>query len=80
MFFCIRFSCAKLTRKDRAHSTLLASACKIDPQESFDRNDLYTAMDASSGHWCDLKKGTATGAFQEPVNLVLYDHTRVSDP
>jgi len=77
VFSRLLFPCAKLALKDRARGTLLASACGLCPEESFDEDDLYTAMDAITGHWCALEKGLAAGAFKEPVSLVLYDLTSV---
>ncbi len=46
------FPCAKPALKDQACGTLLASACGLCPEESFDEDDLYAAMDAITGHWC----------------------------
>ena len=77
VFSRLLFPCAKLALKDQARGTLLASACGLSPEESFDEDDLYAAMDAITGHWCALEKGLAAGAFKEPVSLVLYDLTSV---
>lgn len=77
VFSRLLFPCSKLALKDQAHGTLLASACGLSPEESFDEDDLYSAMDAITGHWCALEKGLAAGAFKEPVSLVLYDLTSV---
>jgi hypothetical protein len=77
VFSRLLFPCAKLALKDHACGTLLASACGLSPEESFDEDDLYAAMDAITGHWCALEKGLAAGAFKEPVSLVLYDLTSV---
>lgn len=77
VFSRLLFPCAKLALKDQAQGTLLASACGLSPEESFDEDDLYAAMDAITGHWCALEKGLAAGAFTEPVSLVLYDLTSV---
>jgi len=77
VFSRLLFPCAKLALKERARGTLLASACGLDPDESFDEDDLYAAMDSITGHWCALEKGLAAGAFKEPVSLVLYDLTSV---
>ena len=77
VFSRLLFPCAKLALKDQACGTLLASACGLSPEESFDEDDLYAAMDAITGHWCALEKGLAAGAFKEPVSLVLYDLTSV---
>jgi hypothetical protein len=77
VFSRLLFPCAKLALKDQAKGTLLASACGLSPDESFDEDDLYEAMDSITGHWCALEKGLAAGAFKEPVSLVLYDLTSV---
>jgi len=77
VFSRLLFPCAKLALKDQARGTLLASACGLSPDESFDEDDLYEAMDSLTGHWCALEKGLAAGAFKEPVSLVLYDLTSV---
>jgi len=77
VFSRLLFPCAKLALKDRARGTLLASACGLDPHESFDEDDLYQAMDSLTGHWCALEKSLAAGAFKQPVSLVLYDLTSV---
>ena len=77
VFSRLLFPCAKLALKDQACGTLLSSACGLSPEESFDEDDLYAAMDAITGHWCALEKGLAAGAFKEPVSLVLYDLTSV---
>jgi hypothetical protein len=77
VFSRLLFPCAKLALKDQARGTLLASACGLSPEESFDEDDLYAAMDSITGHWCALEKGLAAGAFKEPVSLVLYDLTSV---
>ena len=77
VFSRLLFPCAKLALKDHARGTLLASACGLAPEENFDEDDLYAAMDSITGHWCALEKGLAAGAFEEPVSLVLYDLTSV---
>lgn len=77
VFSRLLFPCAKLALKDRARGTLLASACGLDPDENFDEDDLYQAMDSLTGHWCALEKSLAAGAFKQPVSLVLYDLTSV---
>lgn len=77
VFSRLLFPCSKLALKDQARGTLLASACGLCPEESFDEDDLYAAMDAITGQWCALEKGLAAGAFTEPVSLVLYDLTSV---
>lgn len=77
IFSRLLFPCAKLALKDHARSTLLASACGLSPDESFDEDDLYQAMNALTGHWCALEKAMAADAFKKPVSLVLYDLTSV---
>lgn len=77
VFSRLLFPCAKLALKDQARGTLLASACGLSPDEEFDEDDLYQAMDTLTGHWCALEKGLAAGAFKEPVSLVFYDLTSV---
>lgn len=77
VFSRLLFPCAKLALKDQARGTLLPSACGLPPEERFDEDDLYEAMDSITGHWCALEKGLARGAFKEPVSLVLYDLTSV---
>jgi hypothetical protein len=77
VFSRLLFPCAKLALKDQARGTLLASACGLSADEKFDEDDLYSAMDTITGHWCALEKGLAAGAFDQPVSLVLYDLTSV---
>ena len=61
VFSRLLFPCAKLALKDQARGTLLASACGLSPEESFDEDDLYAAMDTITGNWCALEKGLAAG-------------------
>ena len=68
---------SKLALKSRARGSLLAPACGLPKDESFDEDDLYDALDALSGHWCSLEKKLAKNAFQSPVSLVLYDLTSI---
>jgi len=77
IFSRLLFPCAKLALKERAAGTLLARACGLQADESFDEDDLYEAMDALTGQWCALEKGLAGETFQEPLSLVLYDLTSV---
>jgi transposase len=77
VFSRLLFPCAKLALKERAAGSLLAAACGLASEESFDEDDLYAAMDSLTGHWCALEKGLANEAFKEPVSLVLYDLTSV---
>lgn len=71
------FPCAKLSLAHQADGTWLAQACGLDPQESFDEDDLYEAMDQLNGHWVHLEKQLYQRAFPQDVRLVLYDLTSV---
>ena len=71
------FPCAKLSLAHQAHGTWLARACGLDPKESFNEDDLYTAMDQLNGHWVSLEKQLYQRAFPQAVRLVLYDLTSV---
>ena len=77
IFSRLLFPCAKLALRERAAGTLLAQACGLPADESFEEDELYAAMDALTGHWCALEKGLAQEAFKEPISLVLYDLTSV---
>jgi hypothetical protein len=77
IFSRLLFPCAKLALQERATGSLLARACGLSAEESFDEDDLYGAMDALTGHWCTLEKGLAGETFKEPISLVLYDLTSV---
>ena len=77
VFSRLLFPCAKLALKQQARGTLLASACGLSPDETFDEDDLYAAMDTITGNWCALEKGLAAGTFPQPVSLILYDLTSV---
>jgi transposase len=70
------FPCAKLSLAARARGTWLAQACGLHPKESFNEDDLYTAMDQLNGQWVRLEKQLYQRAFQS-VRLVLYDLTSV---
>jgi len=71
------FPCAKLSLAAQAQGTWLAQACGLDPHESFDEDDLYTAMDQLNGQWVRLEKQLYQRAFPQAVRLVLYDLTSV---
>src|SRR6266516_3365609 len=73
----LRFPCAKLSLAHQAQGTWLAQACGLDPAESFNEDDLYTAMDQLNGHWVSLEKQLYQRAFPQAVRLVLYDLTSV---
>lgn len=69
------FPCAKLSLKVQAQGTWLPAACALDPEESFDEDDLYDAMDQMTGHWVKLEKDLYGQAFPAGVRLTLYDLT-----
>ena len=71
------FPCAKLSLGIQAQGTWLAQACGLDPNESFDEDDIYGAMDQLNGQWVGLEKGLYQRAFPQSVRLVLYDLTSV---
>lgn len=71
------FPCAKLSLAHQAQGTWLAQACGLDPTESFNEDDLYSAMDQLNGHWVSLEKQLYQRAFPQAVRLVLYDLTSV---
>jgi len=71
------FPCAKLSLSHQAQGTWLAQACGLAPTESFNEDDLYSAMDQLNGHWVSLEKQLHQQAFPQAVRLVLYDLTSV---
>lgn len=71
------FPCAKLSLTQKAEGTWLAQACGLDPNESFDEDDIYSAMDQLTGHWVSFEKQLYQRAFPQSVRLVLYDLTSV---
>lgn len=71
------FPCAKLSLCAQAQGTWLAQACGLDADESFDEDDIYTAMDQLNGQWVRLEKQLYQLAFPHSVRLVLYDLTSV---
>jgi transposase len=71
------FPCAKLSLAQKAQGTWLAQACSLEAKESFDEDDIYTAMDQLNGHWVQLEKQLYQRAFPQSVRLVLYDLTSV---
>ena len=71
------FPCAKLSLAAQARGTWLAQACGLDPKESFDEDDIYTAMDQLNGRWVNLEKQLYQQAFPQSVRMVLYDLTSV---
>ena len=71
------FPCAKLSLAHKAQGTWLAQACGLEASESFNEDDIYTAMDQLNGHWVSLEKQLYQRAFPQSVRLVLYDLTSV---
>jgi transposase len=71
------FPCAKLSLAQKAQGTWLAQACGLEANESFNEDDIYTAMDQLNGHWVNLEKQLYQRAFPQSVRLVLYDLTSV---
>lgn len=71
------FPCAKLSLTAQAQGTWLAQACGLDPDETFDEDDIYGAMDQLNGQWVGLEKALYQRAFPQSVRLVLYDLTSV---
>ena len=71
------FPCAKLSLAQKAQGTWLAQACGLEAKESFNEDDIYTAMDQLTGHWVGLEKQLYQRAFPQAVRLVLYDLTSV---
>jgi len=69
------FPSAKLSLKVQAQGTWLPGACGLDPQEDFDEDDLYEAMDRMNGHWVKLEKALYGQAFPNGLQLTLYDLT-----
>lgn len=71
------FPCSKLSLAQKAQGTWLAEACGLDPEESFDKEDIYNAMDLLNGQWVSMEKRLYAQAFPQAVRLVLYDLTSV---
>lgn len=71
------FPSSKFALIDQAEGTLLAKACGLNSEETFDEDDLYEAMDALNGEWVATEKALYAKAFQTSVQLVLYDLTSV---
>ena len=71
------FPCAKLSLAQKAQGLGLAQACGLEAKESFNEDDIYTAMDQLTGHWVGLEKQLYQRAFPQAVRLVLYDLTSV---
>jgi transposase len=77
VFSRLLFPCAKLALADHARGTVLAAACGLPASESFDEDDLYTAMDQLTGRWSPLVRGLYQKAFPDKVRIALYDITSV---
>ena len=77
IFARLLFPCAKLALAQQAQGTLLARACGLKTDESFDEDDLYAAMDQFNGRWVRMEKALYQRAFPKEVRLVLYDLTSV---
>lgn len=75
IFARLLFPCAKLALKEQAEGTALAQACGLSPDESFDEDELYEAMDLLNGHWVPLERNLYREAFPQGVRMVLYDLT-----
>lgn len=71
------FPCAKLSLAHKAQGTWLAPACGLAAGESFNEDDIYTAMDQLNGRWVSLERQLYQRAFPQAVRLVLYDLTSV---
>jgi len=71
------FPCAKLSLAHQAQGTWLPQACGLNPSESFNEDDIYSAMDQLNGHWVSLEKQLYQRAFPQAVRLVLYDLSSV---
>src|SRR5207253_7205205 len=71
------FPSAKLSLAQEAQGTWLPQACGLEAKESFDENDIYSAMDQLNGQWVSLEKQLYQRAFPQAVRLVLYDLTSV---
>src|SRR5437899_11278862 len=77
IFARLLFPCAKLALSQQSQGTLLAQACDLKADESFDEDDLYGAMDQLSGRWVNMEQALFQRAFPQSVRLVLYDLTSV---
>ena len=77
VFSRLLFPCPKLSLAEQAQGTWLAHACGLDPEESFEEDDIYYAMDQLNGQWVHLEKQLYARAFPQAVRLVLYDLTSV---
>jgi transposase len=69
------FPSAKLALSEQAEGTVLAQACGLRDDESFDEDDLYESMDLLNGQWVPLERNLYQNAFPQGVRMVLYDLT-----
>jgi transposase len=77
IFSRLLFPCPKLSLAQKAQGTWLGPACGLPPEEAFDEDDIYYAMDQLNGQWVNLEKQLYARAFPQRVRLVLYDLTSV---
>jgi transposase len=77
IFSRLLFPCAKLSLAQQAQGTWLPQACGLEASESFNEDDIYSAMDQLNGRWVNLEKQLYQRAFPQAVRLVLYDLTSV---
>jgi hypothetical protein len=77
IFSRLLFPCPKLALAHQAQGTWLAQACGLDPEESFDEDEIYYAMDQLNGQWVGLEKQLYQRAFPHARRLALYDLTSV---
>jgi len=69
-----RVAQAGCARAGRGHAAGKAPA-GWDPDEDFDEDDLYEAMDTITGHWVETEQTLRPEAFCDGVDLVLHDLT-----
>lgn len=77
IFARLLFPSSKLALAEEAAGTVLAQACDLPPDEAFDEDDLYEAMDQLNGRWTPLVKSLYGKAFPNSVRIALYDITSV---
>lgn len=75
IFARLLFPSSKLALAQQAEGTVLAQACRLQSDESFDEDELYKAMDSLTGNWVETEQGLYEKAFDKKVDLVLYDLT-----
>jgi hypothetical protein len=57
------FPSSKLALSEQAEGTLLASDHGLKPDERFEEDDLYAAMDALNGTWVSTEQALYARAF-----------------